>query len=107
MAISPIEINGGISRAQDYTTIKHNEDQKPTVDQTNYGQEFQREIKEKAIDVHKRDDPSNDGKKHDASQKGNGQYYGDGGKNRKNAKDDVPEEGKVVPKIQSGFDIRI
>ena len=36
MALGPIEMNGIISRTQDITPIKRNQDIKPMVDQNNY-----------------------------------------------------------------------
>ena len=36
MSINRIELQGTITRAQDYTTIKHNQDNKGMVDQSNF-----------------------------------------------------------------------
>ena len=36
MAISPLLFNGSVSRMQDVSMIKHNEDAKGMVDQTNF-----------------------------------------------------------------------
>ena len=41
MAFGSIELTT-ISRAQDYTTIKHNEDNKVNVDQANFSQQLQK-----------------------------------------------------------------
>lgn len=40
MSISRIELQGTITRAQDYTAIKHNEDNKGIVDQSNFQTQF-------------------------------------------------------------------
>ena len=42
MAFGSIELTT-ISRAQDYTTIKHNEDNKVNVDQANFSEQFQKD----------------------------------------------------------------
>ena len=42
-------------------------------------------------------------KKHDAKEKGNGSYQGDGGRNRKQ----VEPEGRVVKKPEGGFDMKV
>ena len=36
MTISRVELQGQVTRAQDFTTIKQNEDNKGVVDQTNF-----------------------------------------------------------------------
>ncbi|GFI46095.1 hypothetical protein IMSAGC019_01408 [Lachnospiraceae bacterium] len=38
--ISRVEIQGQVTRAQDFTTIKQNEDNKGMVDQSNFQQQF-------------------------------------------------------------------
>ena len=40
MAIGFVEMQGQITRAQDYTSIKHNEDSKGMVEQSNFGQQI-------------------------------------------------------------------
>lgn len=101
MAFSAIELTT-VSRAQDYSSIKQNEDNKAFVDQSN-GQ-FQMQKNEQRItkEVHSGDDAQWSEKQPDARQKGNGEYYGDGGKRRKQQ----PRE-QVVVKGQKGFDIKI
>lgn len=44
MTISRIELQGQITRAQDFTTIKQNEDNKGMVDQTNFQNQFHQNI---------------------------------------------------------------
>lgn len=101
MAFSAIELTT-VSRSQDYSSIKQNEDNKAFVDQSN-GQ-FQVQKNERRImkEVHSGDNAQWSGKQPDARQKGNGEYYGDGGKRRKQQ----PRE-QVVVKGQKGFDIKI
>ncbi len=55
MAFGSIELTT-ISRAQDYTTIKHNEDNKVNVDQANFSQQFQKTTEQNIRGVHQSDD---------------------------------------------------
>ena len=82
MAFGSIELTT-ISRAQDYTTIKHNEDNKGIVDQSNFQTQFHKAVENKATQVHKGDDTEKGNTKYDAKEKGNGSYAGDGGRRRK------------------------
>ena len=102
MAFGAIELTT-ISRAQDYTTIKHNEDNKVAVDQANFSDQFQKTTEQNIREVHSSDDPQWHEKKPDAREKGNGQYSGDGGSRRK--KKQVQDRGVV--KGQGGFDMKI
>ena len=86
MAFGSIEFTT-ISRAQDYSAIKHNEDNKGMVDQNSDNAQWYE-------------------KKPDAKEKGNGKYSGDGGKNRKKQQAAKPQE-KMVVKNAGGFDLKI
>lgn len=105
MAISPMLFNGSVSRMQDVSMIKHNEDAKGMVDKTNFQNTFNREIDSKVNQVHQSDNLENRQQKHDAKEKGKNQYMGDGGRNRR--KDGTPQDGRVVQKSMGGFDIKI
>ncbi len=104
MTISRIELQGQITRAQDFTTIKQNEDNKGMVDQTNFQNQFHQNIDQHLHQVRRGDATENQNKKFDAKEKGNGNYEGDGGK-RRNKKEEP--DGKVIPKGQGSFDIKI
>lgn len=103
MTISRVELQGQVTRAQDFTTIKHNEDNKVAVDQTNFQNQFDQTVETKVRQVNQGDHAENRGKRFDAKEKGNGSYSGDGGQKRKKEK----EDGKVVLKGQGGFDMKI
>lgn len=103
MTISRVEIQGQVTRAQDFTTIKHNEDNKGMVDQSNFQRQFDQTVENKVRQVHQGDRTENQSKKFDAKEKGNGNYSGDGGRRRKKPE----EDGKVVLKSRGGFDIKI
>lgn len=105
MSISRVEIQGQVTRAQDFTTIKQNENNKSFVDQTNFQKQFDRTIDNRLRQVHEGDRAENEGKRFDAKDKGNGSYSGDGGKGRK--KEEKERDGRVVLKGSSNFDVKI
>ncbi len=105
MALGPIELNVTVTRVQDYTALKHNEDIRPNIQQMDMSRQGLKEADLKSTFVQKMDETTNDQKKHDAKEKGKNQYMGDGGKKRPGTK--IPQEGAVVKKEQGGFDFRI
>ena len=108
MSISRIEIQGQVARTQDYTTIKHNEDNKTMVDQTKIQRQFNQTVENKVRQVRQGDHAENEGKRFDAKDKGNGTYYGDGGRRRKKEEAKEKEnDGKVIRKGYSSFDMKI
>ena len=94
MSISPLLFNGSVSRMQDVSMIKHNEDAKGMVDQSNFQSTFHKEIDSRLNQVHQSDNLENRQQKHDAKEKGKNQYAGDGGKNR--PKGDKQSDGRVI-----------
>ena len=103
MAIGFVELQGQITRAQDFTTVKHNEDTKGLVDQTNFGQQMTKQVEKQTQRVNERDKADNRQKKFDAREKGSNEYHGDGGRNRKKEKKEP--DGKVLLKGVSTFEI--
>lgn len=104
MAIGAIELQGAITRVQDYASIRQNEDGKIISDQAAVVSDVKKEAENKSNAVNRGDDVTNNQKKFDAREKGSNEYYGDGGRNRNQAKD----QGKVMAKGQTeSFDIRI
>ena len=107
MGISPLELQGGISRLQDFAVTKHQDDTKVSVAQTTIVQREDKQAEEKAETVNRGDDVGNNNKKYDAKEKGNGEYSGDGGNKRKR-EDEASHDGRVFVKgMTSSFDIRI
>ncbi|MCR4616595.1 MAG: hypothetical protein K5669_00235 [Lachnospiraceae bacterium] len=97
-----------IVRAQDYSFIKHNEDVKPEVDQSNLN--VAREQKEvlQNKDVVNTNQSSWHSKDPDAREKGSNEYYGDGGQGRNKQNDKKKPVDKMVVKGPShGFDLKI
>lgn len=103
MAFGSIEVVT-LTRTQDYTTIKHNEDNKGFVDQTNIGQQVEKKTEQLTREVHSSDNADWHNKKFDAKEKGANDYSGDGGKKRQkqNGKQD-----QVVVKGHQSFDMKI
>ena len=105
MAFGSIEFTT-ISRAQDYSSIKHNEDNKGVVDQGNFSSQVQKNVEQMVREVKSSDKAQWYEKKPDAKEKGNGKYSGDGGKNRKRQPPVKPQE-KMTVKNAGGFDLKI
>lgn len=101
MAFGSIELTT-ISRAQDYSAIKHNEDNKAQQDQSNGQFQVQKNETQKTRQVSTSDNAEWHDDKPDARKKGNGQYYGDGGRRRKQQ----PRE-QAAAKGKGGFDIKV
>ena len=105
MALGSISLQGQITRAQDFSTIKQNEDNKVMVDQGNFQTHFNKEVNQNMNRVRQSDSAENQGKKYDAKEKGGGQYSGDGGKQRKHG--EQTESVQLKGQIKQGFDIKI
>ena len=104
MAISPMMFNGSVTRMQDITPVKHNEDIKGMVDQTNFQNTFHKQIDNKLNQVHQSDNAENRQRKFDAKDKGDNEYTGDGGQKRKQEKN---VDGKVIAKTHRSFDMKV
>ena len=102
MAFGAIELTT-VSRSQDYTTIKHNEDNKVAVDQANFSEQFQKTAEQNIRAVRSSDNTQWHENRPDAKEKGNGQYSGDGGRKRKGK----TSQERVVVKKRGGFDMKI
>lgn len=102
MAIGPIE-NATIARLQDFSTMKHFEDQKALQTQGHISDQIQKNTEEKPHVVQKQEGASASKNRMDENSGGSG-YYGDGGKNRKKKE---PTEKMVVKNNFHGFDMKI
>lgn len=92
-----------IARTQDYTSVKHNEDNKVHIDQMNIGKQTDEDIDKKAHEVNESENSQFRDGNFDSREKGKNEYAGDGGSRRR--KNETVE--KVVVKGKGGFDIRI
>lgn len=104
MAIGFVEMQGQITRAQDFTTLKHNDDSKGMVEQANVGQQMTRQIERQVNRVNKGDQPEYHEKRFDAKDKGSNEYNGDGGRSRKRKPGENPD-GKVLLKKTIDFTV--
>ena len=103
MAFGSIEVVS-LTRTQDYTAIKHNEDNKDFVNQTTIGQQQEKKTEQLTREVHSSDNSDWHSKKFDAKDKGSNEYTGDGGKKHREQKD---RQERVVVKGHQGFDMKI
>ena len=106
MSVSPVSYNGMIQRTGDVSTIKHNEDARPGLEQHNI--QAQQVKKEHALThkVAQAKQKENEKPRYDAKEKGNGAYQKRDQKKKK--PDGTSQEDKVIIKGQSrGFDIKI
>lgn len=101
MAINPINI-ATLARTQDFSTIKHNEDNKAVISQVSMGQQEDKNIKLRSQQVVKKEEARWHQKKFDAKEKGDNSYAGDGGKRRPGKR--MEQDSK---KKQQGFDMKI
>lgn len=101
MAINPIDL-AAVTRTQDYSIIKHNDDQKPVAQQSTLVQQTQKDDRQKASEVVRQEQAQWHEKGFDAREKGDNEYSGDGGKKRKKEKRE-----QVIVNGHKGFDIKI
>lgn len=104
MAIGPIEMTGMVTRSQDISLFKQNEDNKPMIDQSNIQVSVQKKAHDQNQQVNQADNAECHEYRYDAKEKGNGSYQDNRNKNKKDKKE---EDGKVVIKQTAGFDMRI
>ena len=106
MAIGFVEMQGQITRAQDFTSIKHNEDTRPMVDQANFGEQVTRQVERQVNRVNQGAQPDYHQGNSDAKDKGSNEYHGDGGRNRKKKLAQNPD-GKVLMKKSGHIDFSV
>ena len=98
MAIGAIESQGQILRTQDYSQLKHQEDARTDVAQSNIQQTRQVEAQRHMNRVNSADNATRQQMNQDASDKGSNEYSGDGGQNRNEARAARESDGKVIIK---------
>lgn len=106
MAIGFVEMQGQVTRAQDFTSIKHNEDSKGMVEQAHVGQQMTKQIERQVSRVNQGEQPEYHESKFDAKDKGSNEYQGDGGRSRKKKLVENPD-GKVLIKKTNNFDFSV
>lgn len=106
MAIGLVELHGQVTRAQDFTAVKHNEDSKGMVEQANVGQQMTKQVEKQVSRVNKGQQPEYHERKFDARDKGSNEYQGDGGRKRKKPGEKDPD-GKVLMKKADHIDFSV
>ena len=105
MAIGFVELQGQITRAQDFTSIKHNEDARDMVNQANFGQQMTKQVEKQVDRVNRGEQPDYHEGDADAKDKGSNEYSGDGGRRRRGLEQNP--DGKVIMKKSGGFDFSV
>ncbi|MDE7431291.1 MAG: hypothetical protein K2N34_05180 [Lachnospiraceae bacterium] len=100
--VNPIEMTGMVQRTQDISVIKRNDDVRPQFEHVNVQERSQQEAINRHEQVVKKENADKQDKKFDAKEKGNGEYYGNQ-RRKRNKKD---EDGSVMRKGQSSFDVQ-
>ncbi len=106
MAIGFVEMQGQITRAQDFTTIKHNEDNKSMLQQEIVEQHMTKQAERQSNRVNQSQQPEYHNRKFDAKDKGSNEYHGNGGKDRKKSEEEKAE-GKVLLKHVGHIDVSL
>ncbi len=103
MTINPVHLNGTMQRSQDISTIRHNEEQKPVVQQENIQTTFQRRT-ESMVKTVTNPNQRNEANGHfDAKEEGKNKYFSTRKKN-----ENPKLKNQVVEKKQTfGFDVTI
>lgn len=107
MSVRPVLINGMIQNTQDISTIKHQGDTRPAVEQQNIQTEVKH--KEQAItkEVHSKDNANPQQKKYDAKEKGSNEYVRQRDKKKKK-REDLPDGSVKMKMTMPGrFDMKI
>lgn len=108
MTVRPVHLNGMIQNTQDVSAIRHQENQKPAIEQQNIQIREQQKEQSQAQEVHKKDNADNEQKKFDAKEKGSNAYRDQRRKNKKEKKENLPDGSvKVKMTMSGGFDIKI
>lgn len=103
MTIRPVDF-ATIQRTDDVGMLKHQQDNKPVMDQQAIQVEITKQEQTSPSQVREANDTSNDGEGFDAREKGKNKYSRQKGKKQKKQ-----EDGKVIVKSaeKGGFDIKI
>lgn len=107
MSIRPIDFNGMIQRTEDVSSLKHQEDAKPLVDQQNIQTQVEQKESAALHQVKEKDDSQGAQNHADAREEGHGQYYAPGVR-KKSKQEEKQQPGRVIKKSAGGvFDIKI
>lgn len=108
MTVRPVHLNGMIQNTQDVSAIRHQENQRPAVEQQNIQIREEQKEQSKAQEVQKKEDADNHQEKFDAKEKGSNEYLAQRKKKKKEKKENLPDGSvKVKAAMSGGFDIKI
>lgn len=109
MGIDAIHLNGAMTGVQDYNVLRHQEETRGLLNQTNYQNQFNQKVENKMNQVQSKEDLENQNRKFDAKEKGDNSYSGDGGKrrDRESEKDGTVRVKTIKPSVGGGFDMKI
>ena len=102
--ISPIEMNGVLSRTQDIASLRHNEDNKAALDNVNVVRQMDAKGDETVHTVKSTSESDGTDTRHDAKEKGRNEFVDIRKKNKKGRESD---EGVRIKTPSSGFDLKI
>lgn len=95
-----------VQRTQDMTSIKHQEDNKANLAQSNAQNTVKKEVEHKLQDVRKKDNADYNQQKYDAKEKGKNEYFSQKKKGEDDESED-DEDGKVILKKRATFDMKL
>lgn len=108
MTVRPVHLNGMIQNTQDVSAIRHQENQRPAVEQQHIQIREEQKEQSKAQEVNKKDNADKEQKKYDAKEKGSNEYINQRQKKKKEKKENLPDGSvKIKQTMSSGFDIKI
>lgn len=108
MTVHPVHLNGMIQNTQDASTIRHQENTRPAVEQQNIQVREERKEQNQAQGVNRKENADQLNNKQDAKDKGSNEYVNQRRK-RKKEKQEILPDGSVKLKMtmSGGFDIKI
>ncbi len=102
--ITPIENNNMVVRAMDFQAIKQNEIEHPHTQHVVIQEDIDKNESANVNSVHAKDNADKSGTEHDAKEEGRNKYFST---RKTKKKDEVPDEGRVIPLTPGGFNITI
>ena len=105
MAISPILMSGVVQRADDISTIKNQQDNRPMVEQQNVQTQMAKKVDAQRRQVVTAENSNKTDTHADAREKGKNSYFFR--KKGKGSKQEQEPENHVVKKSGGGFDMKV
>ncbi|MCR5832306.1 MAG: hypothetical protein K6G67_09235 [Lachnospiraceae bacterium] len=102
--ITPLENNNMVVRAMDYSNVQRNEIEHPHHQHVVIQEDIEKNDDSNVKTVRNKDDADGADTHHDAREEGRNKYFSTRKTKKKN---EVPDEGKVIPKNPGGFNITI